>query len=822
MGLGILSVKYRNETRGDIDLPYLKACIGEKIKVVVELYFDQIFIPYDVDDKIAIFVPDPGISGRPYNNDLLYFSESDFLNESQIGDIYFCNVGDVFTFTLLEKITDNIGRFDVDFSTFFDSVPFTINDSGQLIANITPLKSLIYQYGINELGQYISFVDGSLQKFSIDSTTKLTDISSQSLIATGNKDWQIDSNILYGLGNDPDYNADVHPRIRLIHEVVISPFYLSGQYDNMLLGISPDYFKPDNKIKYQAQIDWNKSSSFLDPNKSLVLDPVGQFGWFGTKYNGDPSIYKITSLTIQRVSDSEFINQLEYNEVEVKFNIASDSPAFDEDSRLIFGFNYLPEDQELYQNTNRFLEENFCFESKLFTPDNTPVNGNNFGTSDQIIKTINGNIIDSQNCLVTVKILFGNNRADILKQEDIAQYAIWVISENTSLDIEVTDKSNLLIQVDTIHVQLTKADLLNDVTKFIEHPYNSVASGKDTLQMFPVDDIAVNSLFSLDYTGIDNDGIILKSCTPKIILTHTDEADITLDSFRINLENFPLIGSSPSVQAIDFNHIRPYKIEDGIRKVISFERDFNSDTLSTKYFALNFPFMNRWEYWLKIIGLISIPSSLFDPSVPFNGGNNLWDRLANSSGWTLAYRITFEIIQNGKLFEQDFEHVLTSTYFESNTDWNNCNIKTYDINTNQEIISGPKKFAYAATDTKVICSFEKTSGDILDIDNVAIVIWAEGFEGSGISEITRISSVYDVINTSIFKSSDNSNKVKITKTGSVFTGEALIDFNKIQNISKLSLYARIYEITGSEEDGRITNDFILRFTNDGQTRLILS
>jgi hypothetical protein len=122
----------------------------------------------------------------------------------------------------------------------------------------------------------------------------------------------------------------------------------------------------------------------------------------------------------------------------------------------------------------------------------------------------------------------------------------------------------------------------------------------------------------------------------------------------------------------------------------------------------------------------------------------------------------------------------------------------------------------------VKCTFEKTVGDVPDLDHVAIVIWAEGFEGGGISEITRISSVHEVTEVSAFKSVDDSNKVKITKTGDVFTGEVLLNFDKIKNLTKMSLYARIYELENIEDTGRITNDFILRYTNDGQVRLVLS
>lgn len=818
MALGILSRKYRTQTRGAVDLDILQACIGEEIKVITELYFDQIYICYDVNDIIVDFVPNPGVSGRAYNEDLIYFSDGEFLNNCQVGDTFISNsTYNVGSFVLLEIINGGLGRFDRAFTSD------TMVNPANYVANISALKSLVYQYAINASGEYISQTDGSLQKLTADSATALTDVT-VTMHALGNKDWRIllDSVGLTGEGDDTNFPTDSHVRIKITHTVVVTPLYLAGQYEEMRLAIAPDYFKPDNLIKYFSQIDWNKNNTYLDPAKSIALDPVGQFGWFGTKYNGAASDYSISSLTIERVSDAESINQLEYNECEVKFTITSTGADFHAtQTALIFGFNYLPEDSALYKNTDRFLDTNFCFDSKILTPNGVVRYGNNYGSATQVIKTIKGDILTASTVGITARILFGADQVDILTQEDVAKYAMWIICERTSLDIALCDKSNLLVQVNEIHVQLTSVDLLSDVTKFLEHPYEVVGQGEETLEMFPVDDVVVNSAYALDFTGLENDGILLKSCTPKIVLTHATEANVVLDSVRINLDNFPTVGTAPAVQSIDFNQQRPYKIENGIRKYVSFQRDFSEDTSTVKNFVLNFPFMNRWEYWIQLAGLTSIPESLFDSDVPFNGANPLWDRLANSTGWTLKYIVTFEILQNGELFEQEFEHVLTSTYFETNTEWNNCNIKTYDSD-NNEIIVGSKKYAYATEDTKVVVSFEKTVGDVPDINHIAIVIWAEGYEGGGVSEVSRISSAYEVTDISAFKSVDTSNKVKLTKTLNVFTGEALLNFNKINNLSKLSLYARIYVLQDTLEVDRITNDFILRVTNDGQTRLILS
>lgn len=822
MGLGLLQRKFQTQTRGAVDLAVLQACIGEKIRVVTDLYFDQILMPDTASGNGCFYNPGSDVSNLPYNADIIHF-EGDFLQGCQIGDVLKCdavmgnpNPGKVFT--LLEKITPNLGRFD---TTFVQHVAGGLG--GEFIINITPLKSALYQYGINEDGGYTSKTDASLQKFSIDSGVALTTVGSQNMLAAGNLDWQIDNVMAQGQGADPNFPSTSHVRLRFVHDVVVTPLGLVGQLDDIKAGIAPDFFKPGNLLGYTAQIDWNENNTYLDPSKRMVLDTVGKFGWYNKRFDGATSDYKMTSLTLQRVSDSVFINQLEYDEVEVKINIHSTAGAFSNvNSRLIFGFNYLPQDQALYQNTGRTLTENFSFESKLLTPNNVAVNGDNFGTGDQIIKTIKGQVLSPTDCQVTVRVLFGANRVGILTQEDVANYAMWCVCENVALDVQLCDKTNLLVQVNEIHVQLTSVDLIDDETEFIEHPYTDPGTGFPTLEMFPVDDVVARSLMNIDYTGLEDDGILLKNCKCQLVLTHVSEADIVLDSFMIGLENYPIIGSMPGVQAIDFNQKRPFKVEDGTKNTVSFGREYSLDGALKKYFYCSFPFMNRWEYWIQLLGVTSFPAAMFDNTKPFNGMNDFWNRLTNTAGWSLIYRKTFQIEQNGQTFEQVIDSApLTSVDFMANTEWATCSIKTYDIDTNDEIVVGPKKYAYGTKDTKVVASFEKTIGIVPDLSNIAMVIWGESFEGGGETEITRISSVYAVNAASIFKSVDASNKLKVVNVGSVFTGAAIIDGSKISNLSKVTLYARIYyPVDDFGDSGRVTNDFILRNTNDNNVRII--
>lgn len=815
--IGVYSRVFQSQTRGLVDLPYLYGCIGERLKVKTTIYYDLIFAC--TPDNHAVFAPDISLSKRIYNDDLVYFEDNAFLNNCQVGDIFLFHHASIAdeTHTLLEIISGGLGRFDATFTNG------ALGDTpGEYVSNITPLKSLIYQFGLGISG-YDSNVDGSLQQFILNSSSQLSGLSTNLLPGTGNKDWQIFlvNTTITGNGAVP---SAADQSIIIEHSFVVGPLFKAGYYDTYLDQIAPDFFESVNTIQYSSLVDYNKSAIITAGVNEEQFDDIGRFSWFNTKFDGSASDYYMNSLVLTKLSDASIINQLEYERVQVTFTLKSISGSFDSaNTALLFGFNFLPDSEDDYINTGRYQDDNFVLDTQLFHPDNTVVNGNWSGdVVRQVIESVKGVVVDANTVNVTVIINPGTERLSILQQDENPAYAIWCIVEDTSLPVEISDKSNILVQVNEFYVQLITTNLLSNNTLFIEHPYDTLQYAQEDLTMFPVDDVVANNLITIDYAGLEDDNILLKSVTPQIVLTHAIEADIVLDSYFIALANYPLVGSMPAIQDIKFQANRPYKIENGIRKTITFYRNYSLDSGTVKAFLLSFPFMNRWEYWIKVIGFQNIPTDLFDNTVPFGGANELWNRLVNVSDWTLKFRSVFEIIQNGQIFQQTFDKELTSTGFNSNTDWSDCEIRSFDLITDDQIIVGSKNYVYGSKNTLIQCDFTKSSGIVPDMDGVWIVMWLEPFEGGGISAILNIDSGRDVIDISCWKGIDsNPKRVNITKIGSTFTGQAIIDSSKLPPGQKVIVYARIYEYeSGNPLDGRITNDDILRMTLDGQIRLV--
>lgn len=824
--LRIKAVNFYTQTRG-LDPTNLYACIGEEVTVEVVLYSEIVTISTS-DLKIWFKPPLSEVVVTTDNERLIKVSDSNFVNAINIGDtIESVDITDPLsltqgTWTVIEKLTSNIIRiqenFDPSVGVGNNQYGGDGHDEGYLI-NTTAFKYLSAKFGVTK-GGFASPTTTETQSASIVSSDQLSTIATTELDNIGGKEWQADLVTVEGAGD----GEGTEQNVVLTHTFIVTPLFLATELDDLIAGKIPTSWS--NPLpKYSAEYEFAKTKELVNSSSRLSLTNQGTFGYFGKKYDGTTPNYTCSSLTFERVSDSEVVSALEYDEVEVIATInRSVGSLHATDQVVIVGFNYLPQSEDYYTNNGRTLKENFAFDSLKVVIDNGPTNGINNGNSNQIIKLAEVTSVDTDTFTVRIRIEFGANISPILRQDSEAWYNLWLISEDVSTSMPISDKSSILLQTNKLYEQLTTIDLFENDTVFIEHPYESTFFGQETLEMFPVDDVVANSYITCDYTGKESDNIKISSVEQLLVLTHATEADIILERNFINCENFPLVGSLPSIQDIDYVQDRPFQIPSGeIRKTIAFGRDYANDSGLIKAFGLSYPFMNRWEYWNKLEGVNNIPSSLFDASKDFKGINHFWNRLVNASGWDLVYRTKFTIEQNGVNFQQEFEDALTSQDFNSNTDWSNCNIKSYDSVSNVEITASGTKYLDSAKYTKLAASFEKSTGTVpSSSSDVAIVIWVMRFEAGTIADIYRLSSEYETGDDGILKSITGNGLVDVNKTSSTFTGTCYLDNTKIpQNTSKMTVYARIYEKSSTEFNVRITNDGKVRELLDASVRVIL-
>ena len=155
------------------------------------------------------------------------------------------------------------------------------------------------------------------------------------------------------------------------------------------------------------------------------------------------------------------------------------------------------------------------------------------------------------------------------------------------------------------------------------------------------------------------------------------------------------------------------------------------------------------------------------------------------------------------------------TYLES-TDWINEDISSFTL-TGSPLLSGGTEFIQGFEDTKIIASKEWAGAGVKP-NNATEVVWVmriEVYEQGSITDIRFISSVYDWLQFSWFKSTDLSNKLVLSETGGVFKAEALIDYTLIPAGTQFRVSARIYDKRTAVVSGKLMEDGTQKEMQDG-------
>lgn len=795
----ISAQRFNNQFRPSQDLGWLLALIGEKVTVETDFYFED--ITYATADNTIILFPDAADVDLTDSTGIIWSEDGIAFTDYQVGDTIGVDDAGVWTYyTVNEKLTNGMVR------TTYAGANRTL-PTGSYVFNATPMAGVKYAWNLVPSGSsFNSLIDGEYQQAEI-ATADPTNLLNQFMAFKGLLSYQNGTVQIAGNGTSGGgAGGDTQQRFTITHDFIVTPLFLMEQYEDIIIGKKPDYFEAENCLNYICQIQLGRD--LKNPNGFQTLDvnvPKSNTGWFGENYNGSKTNYSLTSLVIK--DGTTTIDALRYDKditVEAIIGNSADSPFSNGNTQWIFGFTFLPDNEDLYQDNGRELVDNFLYDQAKGVIGGSD-NGDNYGNSMQVIKTVVSTHISSSSTKLTATINVGADAEAIIKASDKGTYMMWIMVENHSLAAALSDKVNLLIQVSDFDLELTTTDLITAEHNFIRHPYGSTDTTffeGDGFNMFPVDDVAVNIPFSIDFNGLEDDGIVINKIINRLVIQHATESDITLEETSVDVSNFQFVDGY--IQEIDFELDRVFKIPDSIRKTITVERDPDNDTGTTIAWIMNYPFMNRWEYW-DALAILNPPSGIFDKNEMLNGLNNFWNRLANVSGWTMAFETEFQITQNGEEFSQVFTTEIDSSDFDSGTEWGNEFIKTYDPTGVTEQTSGGNKYISGYQDTWVKASFEKISGLIPAAINVEIVIWIETYEAGGITGIRRISSVEPIDSQSWFKSVDTSNKVKITKTGSTFVGEVLIDYTKLPNNTSYNIYSRIYDQTGGCHEDSITD-----------------
>lgn len=325
-------------------------------------------------------------------------------------------------------------------------------------------------------------------------------------------------------------------------------------------------------------------------------------------------------------------------------------------------------------------------------------------------------------------------------------------------------------------------------------------------ECFNEDEIVATSKFYLDRDGREDDDIVITSVQNKIVAKNSATDDyFELDGATIQTSFYDLVGEA---QYINASLDRSFHIPEGtIRKAILLTRRTDLDGSDKYWYQLNFPFLLRWEYWVKAL---DVDADFFDATDDQNGQNEFWFHYATGS-WGLYNKVIINATKNGEAQQYIHETQLNPNDYSSNPDFTTKTVKTYDPDTLSELYDSAtgKRFLLGYKDTLVKAVFEKVS-----LTNYVVVIGIEVYEEGGYYGKRRMSSLYASDSDTWFKSIDDTDKVSLSQSGDVVTAQVLVDYTKIPAGASFKLTARIYDGYDVSDMNLLTDDSVTLTTDD--------
>lgn len=663
------------------------------------------------------------------------------------------------------------------------------------IIGTTPITALNYFYNLIENANapsYISQIDGSVQKylaFDLDATDTSTVVP---FAGVGAKSWQCGGATIKGDGVDAYFQY-----FEITHNFLVIPYYVEGEYNDLIAGIKPYNFDNTNSLKYISNFEALYFRT--DPNKKQIgsfVSNKGNVGWFDENFNTDLTNYSHTAIvhktptniTLPSVEISQNLNTFTFDVTN-----ATDTPFVLNTTACILGFSLLSDEID-YTDAAKTVEQNFYIDRIITTvTDDVPTANGNY------IENVNVEFISSSVVRVTGNFKFDAGDVTYLSALSGKRYCMTFDVVDDALTIDNADRVTLLVDANELYIDTSNDGLIVFDTTIVTMA-DQAQTGVLTTEAFPTDAIVIRSIIAFDYE-VNTD---FTSITAKIIAENSTGDSFDLDSFSFNLTTQPKVSD---IMQININQPRPFipSGEDFFQNIIV-KRRSDLDAGNLYYYEIDFPILFRWEYWRSLLG---VNAAFFNTSLPNNGYNNLWYRY-DAAPFNIKGVIQLDLINDGNALSFEDKITLDAYNYSTGADWTIKTLKAYDLS-NNELTDGTNTFVQGFAKTKIVAVFENTNP--IDLPSVFVRFGAEVYESGGISGLHTIDSLYPVAASEWFENDGNGGLIELVLSGNEITATAYLDNTKIPTGGTLTLYARIYN--GTPADGKLTEAGLFKATEDG-------
>jgi hypothetical protein len=380
-------------------------------------------------------------------------------------------------FTIVDKLSD----FEIRLNTPFPGTADNYLKASAIFSVKTAITAVKYRYNFIENGSadtFLSMFDGSEQLLVIESKLA-SDASASAMKFIGPLTWQNGSATIDGVSVGL-INGVWTSKYLIKHYTKVPPYLVYNQVDDQIAGIPYKDFKVLKCWKYISLVE--AAEVYTNPNflvSEVFSSVLGNSGWYNENYNTGKTNYSISNVAY---NNGGVIDSLQYDDTEttITFNINNtvDTPFSNNNTKFVLGFFKIPADPAEYQNNNTLLDHNFLYDRALQTVGSAAVNGDNYGGTYEILKSISAAYVSTSVITITAKVKMSAAVLASFQASSLPQYFLFCqVQNHTKVTADpFNDLVSLVVDINEFTVISSDTTMIVADNVFIRHPENDRTS----------------------------------------------------------------------------------------------------------------------------------------------------------------------------------------------------------------------------------------------------------------------------------------------------------------------------------------------------------
>lgn len=410
---------------------------------------------------------------------------------------------------------------------------------------------------------------------------------------------------------------------------------------------APDAFAATECLTDNYQITLSPVQN--NPNVTVSSNPklsakLGNTGWFDENYNGLADDFVITSLEY-RTPSGAITDQLDYQNNTLFRATVEGVQNISGLSRCMFGFQWLPNEQEQYKNN----EFSYYKNSKTNTGGAIGIFGDVFPVTNTIDSTLRQGYSNDNASMDVKNVRFSQTGANEITFEcefqpstafasfmdalDVSErnYIIWISVADGAKPPNTSNRVSKLLDSNQLEGYIEPIGAFGGLSiELLNHFQDENSAESQCGNSFKVEDgLLARILFALPNddplpTGVQF-GVALKN--------EQDGSLFELEATPVDLSTYP------NVSNYNYSATRGFKLPSGNNKnFVKLEAYPALDTATSKGVRGLYGFKLRWEDWLSLgVVPVEVRNAFFDNTLNSDGLSFDWYRYLDTIGWSLQF-----------------------------------------------------------------------------------------------------------------------------------------------------------------------------------------